>query len=409
MATYVYVATKLVGKKKQKEKKVKGKLQGTSPQRARYELVEQGLEVISLRKRKKFTEIQMTKKKTKPQEIAGLSRQLSAFLRAGIPIIRAIDTIAAETKDKVLREILPEMSAQLSTGDTLSEALANHVEHFPSYFPGIIRSAELSGNIDIVLDQLADYIDRDTTTRRKVKSAMMYPSILGAMSVATVGILIGFVLPKFKTFFIGFNAKLPLTTRMLLGLGTFVSKSGMKLGVAIVVIVVLFVMFARTEYGRLTRNRLALKTPAIKGVVEAAVIERFCRILAAMVNAGIPISAGMTAAIDSTDNRVFRTKLVTASEQMLEGRGFATPIADTGLFPGMVTQMMRVGEDTGTLDNQLTVCAGFYERELSFKLTKLTSLFEPLIIVVMGGIVGFVAVALVQAMYGVYGQSGMHG
>ena len=408
MATYVYVATKVVGKRK-KEKKVKGKLDGTSLQSARHELTAGGLDVVSLRKRKKFTEIELTKKKTKPQEIANLSRQLSAFLRAGIPIIRALDTIAEETKDKQLREMLPEMSAQLSTGDTLSEALAAHVEHFPSYFPGIIRSAELSGRIDVVLDQLAEYIDRDTETRRKVKAALMYPGILGGMSVATVAILVGFVLPKFKTFFIGFNAELPVTTRMLLALGTFVGESGLKLAAGIAVFVGLFVLLARSDYGKLTRNRLSLRAPAIKGVVEAAVIERFCRILAAMVNAGIPISAGMTAAIESTDNRVFSKKLVRASEEMLEGRGFAAPIADTGLFPGMVTQMMRVGEETGTLDNQLAVCAQFYERELSFKLTRLTGLFEPLIIVVMGCVVGFVAVALVQAMYGVYGQSGAGG
>lgn len=408
MTTYVYVATKVVGKKN-KQKKVKGKLDGTSLQSARHELTARGLEGVSLRKRKKFTEIELTKKKTKPQEIANLSRQLSAFLRAGIPIIRALDTIAEETKDKQLRQMLPEMSAQLSTGDTLSEALATHVEHFPSYFPGIIRSAELSGRIDVVLDQLADYIDRDTETRRKVKSALMYPGILGGMSVATVGILVGFVLPKFKTFFVGFNAELPVTTRMLLALGTFVGESGLKLAAGIAVFVGLFVLVARTEFGKLTRNRLSLRTPAIKGVVEAAVIERFCRILAAMVNAGIPISAGMTAAIESTDNRVFSRKLVRASAEMLEGRGFAAPIADTGLFPGMVTQMMRVGEETGTLDNQLAVCAQFYERELSFKLTRLTGLFEPLIIVVMGCVVGFVAVALVQAMYGVYGQSGAGG
>jgi type IV pilus assembly protein PilC len=236
----------------------------------------------------------------------------------------------------------------------------------------------------------------------------MYPGILGGMSVATVGILVGFVLPKFKTFFVGFNAELPLTTRMLLALGTFVGDSGLKLAAGIAVFVTVFVLLARTERGRLARNKLALRTPAIKGVVEAAVVERFCRILSAMVSAGIPISAGMTAAIESTDNRVYSRKLVKASEEMLEGRGFAGPIADTQLFPGMVTQMMRVGEETGTLDNQLGVCAQFYERELSFKLTRLTSMFEPLIIVVMGCIVGFVAVALVQAMYGVYGQSG-HG
>jgi type IV pilus assembly protein PilC len=407
MTTYSYVATTLT--KRDRRKTVKGRIDGSSVPGARRDLVARGLDVVSVRRRKRFTELELTSKKIKPQEIANLSRQLSAFLRAGIPIIRALDTIADETKDRVLQAMLAETSAQLSTGDTLSAALAPHAAHFPSYYLGIIGSAELSGRIDLVLDQLADYIDRDTATRRKVKAALMYPGILGGMSVATVGILVAFVLPKFQTFFVGFEAELPATTRMLLALGTFVGESGAVLGAGIVVGVALLVVLARTERGRLFRNRLSLKTPAIKSVVEAAVIERFCRILAAMVHAGIPISAAMAAAIASTDNRVFSRRLVRASAEMLEGRGFAGPITDTGLFPGMVTQMMRVGEETGTLDEQLTVCAEYYERELAFKLTRLTGLFEPLIIVVMGLVVGFVAVALVQAMYGVYGQSGVGG
>jgi type IV pilus assembly protein PilC len=140
-------------------------------------------------------------------------------------------------------------------------------------------------------------------------------------------------------------------------------------------------------------------------VVRAAVVERFCRILAAMVQAGIPIADAMTAAIDSTDNRVFARGLVKASEEMLRGEGLARPLGDTELFPGMVVQMMRVGEETGTLDQQLEIAANYYERELSFKLERLTALFEPAVIVVMGVIVGFVAVALVSAMYGIYNQS----
>lgn len=404
MATYAYVANGV--DRKNKPKQLKGTIEGVSPQQARNMLVAQGLDVVTVTRKKKFTEIEISKKKSKPAEIANLSRQLSAFLRAGIPIIRALETIAEESKDKQIQEMLPQIAAQLSAGESLSEALAPHSAHFPSYYLGIIRSAELSGHIDVVLDQLAEYIDRDNETRRKVKAALMYPGILGAMSVATVVILVGFVLPKFKTFFVGFDAELPMTTKMLLNLGTLVSDHGPKIGAGGLAFIILFVLAARSEYGKLTRNRLSLRVPAIKGVVEAAVVERFCRILAAMVGAGIPISAAMSAAIESTDNRVFARKLVRASEEMLEGRGFAGPIADTQMFPGMVTQMMRVGEETGTLDDQLVVCAQYYEKELAFKLVRLTSMFEPIIIVAMGCIVGFVAVALVQAMYGVYGQSG---
>jgi type IV pilus assembly protein PilC len=400
MAKYHYVALRTDGHKQT------GTIVAPSSVSARFELASRQLKVRSLRERKKFTEIQITKTLVKPQDIANLSRQLSAFLRAGVPVIDALEAIAEETKNGELRAILPEMTAQLRAGDPFSDVIGAHAEHFPSYYPGIIRSAELSGNLDVVLEQLSDYIDRDLQTRRRVKSALTYPTILAIMSVLTVTILVGFVLPKFKDFFKAFGAKLPFTTRFLLGLGDFAQKSGFLVVIAGVAISVIVATYARTEAGRLTKDRLALRIPVMRGVVQAAVIERFCRILSAMVQAGIPISDGMRAAIDSTDNRVYSRKLVQASEEMLQGRGFAAPLSDTGLFPGMVTQMMRVGEDTGTLDRQLDVAAVYYEKELSFKLERMTSLFEPAIIVVMGLVVGFVAVALVQAMYGVYSQSG---
>jgi type IV pilus assembly protein PilC len=400
MANYRYAARTADGRKQS------GRITAENLVSARFELTARQLEVTSLKERKSFSKIELTKKKVKPQDISNLSRQLSAFLQAGVPVIEALDAIGEETKNAELKAMLPEMSAQLRAGDQISEVVAQHAANFPSYYPGIVRSAELSGRLDVVLDQLAEYMDRDLATRRRVKSALTYPIILGIMSLVTVLIMVVFVLPKFKDFFKSFNAELPFTTRMLLGLGEFVEKSGAKVGLGVLVFGIGSYVLLRTERGHLARDRMALRIPVLKGVKQAAIIERFCRILGTMVEAGIPISAGMAAAIDSSDNRVYSRGLSKASAAMLEGRGFAAPISETGLFPGMVTQMMRVGEETGTLDRQLGVAANYYEKELAFKLAKLTALFEPLMIVVMGAIVGFVAVALVQAMYGVYSQSG---
>jgi type IV pilus assembly protein PilC len=366
---------------------------------ARFELTSRRLQVRSLRERKRFKDIEITKKKAEPQEIANLSRQLSAFLKAGVPIIDAMEAIAQETKSKELRSILNEMTTQLRAGEPFSDAVSTHAMHFPSYYPGIVRSAELSGRLDVVLEQLADYIDRDLQTRRRVKSALTYPAVIGVMSVITVLILVGFVLPKFKTFFEGFDAELPMTTRSLLALGDFVETSGWMVAVGGVAALLLLVLFARSERGKLTRDRILLRVPVLRDVVRAAVVERFCRILSAMVEAGVPISAAMTAAIDSTNNRVFGPALVKASNEMLEGRGLAQPIAETGMFPGTVTQMMRVGEETGTLDAQLDAAASYYARELDYKLKKLTSIFEPAVIIVMGGIVGFIAMAIILPIF----------
>lgn len=381
-----------------------GSITAPSTVSARYELIGRQLRVRSLRERRSFTKIEITKKKVKPQDIANLSRQLSAFLRAGIPILDALEATSADASP-TLRQMLLELSDQLRAGDMFSDAIAAHAEHFPSYYPGIVRSAELSGQLDVVLEQLAGYIDRDQATRRRVKSALTYPIVLAVMAVVTIVVLVGFVLPKFADFFASFNAKLPLTTRLMLGLGSVVTRYGLFLLVGGAIGLLLVFAYARSERGRVRRNRIALRLPVVRDVVRASVVERFCRILSAMVQAGIPIADAMRAAIDSTDNRVFSKGLVTASEHMLEGEGLAAPLGETGLFPAMVVQMMRVGEDTGTLDHQLEIAADFYQAELNFKLERLAALFEPAVTILMGIIVGFVAIALVQAMYGIYNQS----
>jgi type IV pilus assembly protein PilC len=386
-------------------KKQAGTISAPSSVIARYELIARQLRVQSLRERKKLTQIEITKKKIKPIEIANMSRQLGAFLRAGISILEAIEAISVEATP-IVRQMLQEMGDQLRSGDTFADAISSHAEHFPRYYPGIVRSAELSGRLDTVLEQLAGYIDRDLETKQRIKSALTYPTVVACMAVVVVVVLIGFVLPKFKDFFEGLDAELPLTTKLLLGLGDVVGAYGAFIALGLLVGTITFVTFLKSEPGRNLRDRASLRVPVVRDVVRASVIERFCRILSAMLQAGIPIADAMAAAIDSTDNRVYKKALVPASEAMLRGDGLSRPLGDTGLFPGMVLQMMRVGEETGTLDQQLDIAADFYGAELRYKLDKMTSLFEPAVIIAMGLVVGFVAVALVQAMYGVYSDSG---
>lgn len=350
---------------------------------------------------------EMRSTRVTPQEVADISRQLAAFLRAGIPIIDAVDVMAEEASAPRVEKLLADVAVRLREGESFSDTITAHAHHVPSYYPGIIRSAELSGRLDVVLEQLAEYIDRDHTTRREIRAALTYPGILAGMSVVTAVLMVGFVLPKFKGFFLDLDAELPASTRLLLAVGDFTKKYGVFAFTGATLLALAVALVARTERGRLLRDRAMLRIPVMRSIVQAAVIERFCRILSAMVRGGVPIADGLSAAIESSDNRVYNRKLVVAAREMLEGGGFAAPIAATGLFPPMVTRMMRVGEDTGTLDQQLDVAATFYGRELGFKLTKLTALFEPAVIVAMGLVVGFIAVALVQAMYGVYDQSGI--
>jgi type IV pilus assembly protein PilC len=333
-----------------------------------------------------------------------LSRQLGAFIRAGLPLIDAVHTIGGESSNSSVRRMMADVEQSLRDGDRLSNTLDRHPKIFPAFYRGILRSAELTGQLDTVLDQLANYLERDIEARRKVKAAMIYPAVIAAMSVVTIAILAGFVLPRFKVFFASLHAKLPLPTRIMLALTDFLTAYWWMILAAIAALALLGWLVLRTESGRYARDRFVLAVPVLGSTIQYALVERFSRILSSMVSAGVNLPEALRVASESLQNRVFINALSHVTESMLEGGGLAGPLSRTGLFPSTASLMMQVGEQTGTLDTQLEATAHYYEGELDYKIKKLTSLFEPAIILVMGGLVGFVAIALVSAMYGIFNQ-----
>jgi type IV pilus assembly protein PilC len=371
----------------------------------RNQLLLRNLEVHQLKQRRTFNELELTPQRVPKQELMHFSRQMAAFVRTGIPITDALEVIEEGSGNKRFKQMLADMREQIQNGVPFSDALAEHAKVFPPYYVGILRSSELTGQLDTALEQLSSYIERDVEAKATIKAALVYPLVVMGMSIVTVVILAVYVLPKFTKFFKNLGANLPLPTRMLLGFSEFTQKFwfvwvGMWVG-----FIILMVWMHKSDRGRLLRDRIFLRVPLIKDIVLYAVVERVCRIVAAMVMAGVPLPDTIAAAIQGTNNKVFEGALKVAQERMLEGEGLAQPIADSGLFPKAATQMMRVGENTGTLDTQLDNCAQYYGRELEYKLKKLTSLFEPAVIIFMGMIVGFVAVALISAMYGIFNQS----
>jgi len=268
----------------------------------------------------------------------------------------------------------------------------------------MLSSAELAGNLDVVLTQLADYMERDADARGKVTSAMIYPSVVLGMSIVTFVVLGVFVMPRFKVFFQSLHASLPLPTRMLISVTNFIESEWYILFGAIAFVVIAFVVALRSKQGRARIDSLVLKLPVLGDLVQHVMVERICRILSSMIQAGVALPEAMTVTSESVSNSVYKRGLDTIRDEMLEGRGLADPVATTQLFPSAARQMMRVGEETGTLDEQLTVAAQYYARELDSKIKRFTGLFEPAIIIVMGVVVGFVAIALISAMYGIYRQ-----
>ena len=325
-------------------------------------------------------------------------------MKAGIPIMEALEVIQLETTEKLMKKVINEMVDALRAGDTFAAAAASHPEAFPNFYVGILESAELTGNLDTVLDQLADYIERDVEARSTLTSALIYPAVVFCMSIGVVIVLATFVMPRFVVFFKSLHAKLPLPTRMLLSASNAFSTYWYAILAVLIAIVVGFVAMRRSAKGRAMLDSIILKLPVLGLLVQAAVLERVCRVLSSMLKAGVDLPQAMAVTAEASNNAVYRNGLGHIREQMMEGQGLAGPLAETGIFPGAAKQMFRVGEETGTLDVQLETAAAYYHRELEVRVKHFTSLFEPAVIIFMGVVVGFVAVALISAMYGIYSQ-----
>ncbi|MGD0378661.1 MAG: type II secretion system F family protein [Acidimicrobiales bacterium] len=371
---------------------------------ARRALIGRDLAPLEVVEKKSILKYEITREKVPRKELMYFSRQMAVFMKAGIPVLEALEIMTEETGNKVLQRVMAEMADSLRSGETFAGAASQHPEAFPRYYLGILGSAELTGNLDTVLDQLSEYIDRDLEARRRISSALMYPSIVFVFAILAVVIITAYVLPRFKTFFATLNAKLPLPTRMLLSVANFIENDWYILVGALSAVAVVVFLAIATHQGRAVRDRLLLRLPVVGDLMKTSILERFCRILHAMVTAGVPLPEALQVTGDATTNSVYKRGLFVARAAMMRGEGLAAPLASTGLFPAAARHMFLVGESTGTMDDQLNSAATYFDRELDYKLKQFTALFEPIVIVFVGLIVGFVAIALISAMYGIYRQ-----
>ena len=343
-------------------------------------------------------------KAVKPEIVMNFSRQAASFLQAGIPILEALSIISEESTSKKMTEVLAEISHRLRSGVGFGAAVAEHPKVFPGYFIQMVHSAELTGRLPEVLDQLAGYIERDVEARRQVKSALTYPTFVLGLAAVAVVVIGAFVLPKFEGLYSSLGAKLPLPTRMLLGFTHFMQSSWYLVIAFFIAAGAALFLALGGEKGKIRRDALSLKLPALGPLFRLIAVERFCRVLAALASAGVSLPEAVEVAGDSTNNRVFQGRLRDARAAMVRGGGLSGPLTDTGLFPPAARQMIRVGETTGSLDIQLHAAAQFYAKELTYRLKKATDLFEPIVIVLVGFVVGFVAVAQISAMYSIFKQ-----
>jgi len=345
--------------------------------------------------------IHIRQRATSRQTLLHFTRQLRVFVRSGIALDDAIRIISDESEDSSLRSALRSILESLDKGESLSDGFDMHPKIFPPYFVGLIRSAEETGAFVETLDSLIGYQSRVIETRARISSALAYPSIVMALALVTVAILAGFVIPRFEPLFEELGSTVPLPTRILLNATSTLTDNILLICGLVAVVVVAIVGSLRSLRVRRRIDSLVLRIPFIGTIVQYVMLERFCRILAATVRSGLSVTAGMRLSTQTISNAVHRELFSRATRDMSMGIDFAAALTRTGLFPGAARQMFRVGEETGALDEQVTAAGEFFDAELEMRMRRFTSLFEPFLIVSVGLVVGFVAVALVSAMYGV--------
>jgi len=327
------------------------------------------------------------------------SRQLSTFIKVGVPITDAIRLLQDSSGSGIFRAALEDICDDLDAGESLSTAMAHHPHVFNQLYVDMVRAAEYSGTLDRVLGQIAAYLQRQDSAIKKLRTAMIYPAIILVLALAVCTILVVFVLPNFVAMFKEFHAQLPLPTQLLLAVGVFAQAWRIQILLGLFATIVAVVSFFSSKPGRIFGDYAMLRLPVVGSIINYSIIERFTRTLSTMLRAGISISETFDVASNAAGNIKFRRGLASVKQRMVTGDGFSGPLAATGLFAPMMIRMVRVGEETGTLDNSLEQIADFLSEEMDYKVKNMIALIEPGMVIAVGAAVGFVAVSVVLPMY----------
>jgi type IV pilus assembly protein PilC len=368
------------------------------------QLIDRGLRVVSVRPAKSgwrwLYRALPTFFRVRTSELVLFSRQLSTFIRVGVPITDAIRLLQGSTGSGAFRAALDDICDDLDAGESLSTALAHHPNVFNQLYIDMVRAAEYSGTLERVLAQVSAYLQRQDSAIKKLRSAMIYPAVVLVLAIAVCTILVVFVLPNFVSIFNEFHAQLPWPTRIMLWVGVFAQTWRLEILLALFAIIAGFAIFMTSRPGRVFWDYLIVRLPVIGSIVSYSIIERFTRTLSTMLRAGIPISQTFDVAAAAAGNVRFRRGLSSVKERMVTGDGFSVPLEATGLFAPMMIRMIRVGEETGTLDSSLEQIADFLSEEMDYKVRNMIALIEPSLVIAVGVAVGFVAVSVILPMYG---------
>jgi type IV pilus assembly protein PilC len=335
--------------------------------------------------------------------LAEVTRQLELFVAAGISLTDAVRLMATEADDQTLRTLCAGIEQDLRRGLSLSAALHTRRDLLPGYFVGVIRAAESSGSFATALGAIAVQIEREVALRTAIWRAATYPIVVLLFAALTLSVLTLYVVPQFVPLFEEVGAEMPVTTRAVLGISRLAGDLWWVSALFALAMLVVILVGSRAHG---LRERVALRTPMLGPILSAAALERFCRVLALAVRAGVPIAEAMWMTSGATGLVGHRARLDQARDEMWKGGGFTEPMMASGLFPAPVRLMLRVGEETGTLADQLEAAGLYFARRLESRIARMTAVIEPVLILAVGIVVGLVALGLVSAVYGVLGGIG---
>jgi len=374
-------------------KKVKGKSMAASEAAVRADLRRRGVVPSRIKKQRKglFSGGTIT-----PLDIAIFSRQLATMLAAGIPLVQSFEIVGGGHENAAMQKLIMAVKADVEGGSALAEALSKHPLYFDDLFVNLVEAGEQAGALESLLDKIATYKEKTEALKKKIKKALTYPSAVLVVALVVTTILLIFVIPAFEDLFKGFGADLPTFTRMVIDLSVFVREKGWYLAILIGSGIGSFFYFKkRSQTMRHWIDRMSLKIPIIGSILQKAAIARYARTLSTMFAAGVPLVEALESVAGATGNIVYEVGVLQMRDEVSTGQRLQQAMENTGLFPNMVIQMIAVGEESGSLDDMSSKVADFFEEDVDNAVDNLSSLLEPMIMAILGVLVG----GLVVAMY----------
>jgi type IV pilus assembly protein PilC len=378
-----------------KGKRIKGESRANNPSIVKAELRRQGINPLKVHKKSALFSA-AKKKKILPKDIAVLTRQLATMMSAGVPLVQSFEIIGRGHENPAMQELVMTIKADIESGNNLSQSLGKHPLYFDELVCNLVNAGEQAGILETLLDKIATYKEKTEALKSKIKKAMFYPAAVVVVAFIVTAILLIFVVPQFQSLFEGFGADLPAFTKMVVNLSEWMQTSWWILLLGLAGSVYGFTEAKkRSPKFAHTLDRLVLKLPIIGEILTKAIIARYARTLSTMFAAGVPLVEAMESVAGAAGNQVFGDAILQMRDDVATGQQLQLAMTQTGLFPNMVNQMVAIGEESGSLDGMLAKVADFYEQEVDDAVDGLSSLLEPLIMAVLGVLVG----GLVVAMY----------